>query len=160
MFLKLLDLLFFLQSRKSFLHSQGKFPWPRNLFIVKEVFLDQGIFQQSKEFSLIKNQGTFPPSRTFSTKRILLDQGIFPQTKKSSTDKEIFCKKVYLIKEIFHKQKSFQQMLFSLWKKLSISKDFSQSKKFFAIKDQKGSLKATILDSFKSKSYEKIFLTL
>ena len=42
--------------------------------------------------------------RQFSTaKEICLDQGIFPQSK------EIFHKKFYLIKEIFHKQRRFPQ---------------------------------------------------
>ena len=64
-----------------------------------------------------------------------------------------------LIKDIFYKQGSFQQIFFPRSRKFSANKDFPIVKNFFA-NDQKGSLKGKILDPFNTKSYAKIFLTL
>ena len=73
-------------------------------------------------------------SRNFSTvKEIFHNQGNFPQSRKFST-----------IDEIFHSCKNFPQ-----------TKNFTQSKKFSANKDHKGSLKAKILNTLNMKSYAK-----
>ena len=52
-------------------------------------------------------------------------------------------------KEVFHKQGSFSQL-----------RIFTQSKNFSRNKDQKGSLKAKILDPFNTTSYAKYFNSL
>ena len=75
--------------------------------IVKKIFLDQIIFPQSMKFPWIKEF-----SRKFSTKKLFLmkesfhKQGGIPQSKKFST------RKCYLIKEIFKKQRSFPEIFF------------------------------------------------
>ena len=80
-----------------------KFPWSRSFSTVKEIFIDQWMFPQSKKFS----KKNFTWSRRFSTSREdfhsqgNVPQNLFAWSRKFST------KKFYLIKEIFHKQESF-----------------------------------------------------
>ena len=83
-------------------------------FPQKEIFLDQGNFPHSWNFSFIKKffhcQGMFLQSNSFSTvKEFFHNKGISPQSKKFS-----------LIKEFLHIQRSFP------W-----SRNFSTVKKFF-----------------------------
>ena len=73
----------------------------------------------------------------FSTKH-------FTGSRKFSTNKEVFQKKVFFLDKGSIPQTNI----------------FMQSKKFSANKDQKGSLKAKILDPFNTKFYAKTFLTL
>ena len=102
---------------------------------------------------IFRKQKGFPQSRKVSTKKILITrifhcQGNFPQKNlldqgNFSTNREVFQKFFFL------DQGSFPQ-----------TKIFTQSKKFFANKDQKHCLKAKHLDSFSTKVCAKIFLTL
>ena len=140
---------------KEFFHSQWTFPQSRNFFTCKKPFHSQGafpnqrIFSHSRNFSLAKelfhSRGNFPQSRNFST-YILLDQGNFPQ--KNLLDQRNVPTRMFSTKLFFLDQGSFPQT------------KISRVKKIFVIKDQKGSLKAKILDPFNIKSYAKIFLTL
>ena len=133
MFSKLLDLLFFIQSRKCVFHSQGNFPWSNKFSSVKEIFhkkilLDQGHFPQTRNFSTVKESfhKTFTWSRKYSTSKEIFHKIFFPWSGKYSTNTN---------KEIFHNQKCFGN------------------------KNQEGFLKTKILDPFNTKSYEKIFST-
>ena len=114
---------------------------------VKEIFLDQEIFPQSRKFSLIKE--IFHSHRNFR-------QNFFSQTRKFSTVKDIFhTQKKFFNQENFPQTKKFSTNFFSLIKEV-----FHSQKRFFQNKDQRGSLKVKVLDSFNIELYVKIFLTL
>ena len=77
----------------------------------------------------------------------------FPQSKNFSKVKELFQSQT-IVKELLHKNIFFYQVSFPQ------TNTFTHSKYFSANKDQKGSLKAKIVDPFNTKSYAKLFLTL
>ena len=120
---------------KNFLQS-------RKFSTVKGTCHSQGIFPQSKEFSTIKE--IIHSQRVFPQKKHLLNHGSFLPSKKFSTNNQVSHKNF-----VFFDQASFPQ-----------TKIFTQSKKCYTNKDQKGSLKAKMLDPISTKSYVKIFLTL
>ena len=113
--------------------DQGIFPQSRTFFIVKEIFHKEWCFPQSRKVS--HRQGNFPHKKIYLIKEISHKQGSFLQSKKFSR------KKFYLIKEIFHKnfftwssQKriSFPQTkIFSLIKKVFHKQKCLYSKKKF-----------------------------
>ena len=112
---KLLDLLFFLQSRMQVFHNQKTFPLPRKTSVNMEIIHCQGDFLQKKNYLV---------------KEIFHKQWSFLQWRKFST------KKIYMIKEIFCKQESFQQFFFPL-KAFSINIHFYTVKKIFCKQQSK-----------------------
>ena len=132
----------FLLSRKfslikELVHSQGNFLWSKNFSTVIEIFHSQITFPQSSEFSSSHRNfqwkfstvmEIFPQSSSFSTViKISHSQGNFPLTGK------FYTKKIYLIKEIFHKQWSFTQTnLFLDQGSFPQTKIFTQSEKLSA----------------------------
>ena len=112
---------------------------------IKELFLSQGTFPQSRTFLTVKELlswsscGYFAWSRKFSTKKSYLINKIFHKKMKFSTVKEIFHKKKnYLIKKNFYKQEIFSQNFFPWSWKFSTNKDFYTVKTFFCKQWSKG----------------------
>ena len=83
----------------------------------------------------------------------------------SKNNEVFYCQRNFLHKNLLD-QKNFQKARFSAklffldQVSFTQTKILTQSKKFSANKDQKGSLKAKILDPFNTKLHAKIFLTL
>ena len=136
-------------------------------------------FQENK-FSGVKknfpNQGNFPQSRKSSTTNSIeefllrkFDQRSFRHSRKFF--KKIWSSKVSTADKFFHKEvfhKKLVQIIFLQSTKFSTKKFFLDQKSFSKFdqrfstnsKNQKGSLKAKIVDLFDTKSHAKIQLVL
>ena len=103
---KLLELLFFLRSKKWVFHNQETFPESRNFSTVMELFHKQITFPQSKSFSTVMesfhSQASFQQIMKFSTVKEIFHKK-FTWSKKFST-KKVFQNLFFLVKEVLHKQ--------------------------------------------------------
>ena len=129
-----------------------------------EIFLDQGTFPQSRNFSTVKelfyNHGNFPHSRNFSSIKELFSSRVnFPQSffKK---------KKKKMIKEISHKQEKFSaKKKFSFIKEVFHKQTFLHSQEnflqtkikknvtFFSTQDSKRFHTPKIINTFHDTSF-------
>ena len=122
---------------KKLFHSQGIFPYLKNLSTVKKLFTVKNYFHvkplfDTKILLFFTSKEVFYSQRKFSTKK-------FTWSRKFSTSKEVFysCRKFftksfYLIRKIFHKQGIFLQSRKVFKKNLLNQENFQQTMKFSA----------------------------